>query len=80
MESVRVRRHVGQDGILYIEIPVGLTDQEVEATVVYQPVQVRLAASPSLGLLYGICADDPIRLDSQGILEDLDDNLDGAFD
>jgi hypothetical protein len=35
---------------------------------------------PSLEALYGICADDPIILDNQGISEALDDDLTGAFD
>ena len=80
MESVRVRQHVGQDGILHLEIPVGLVDREVEAMVIYQPVQAVMAAEPSLEQLYGICADDPIILDDQGISEALDDDLAGAFD
>ncbi|NEP19805.1 MAG: hypothetical protein F6J97_23450 [Leptolyngbya sp. SIO4C1] len=80
MESVRVRQHVGQDGILHLEIPVGLTDREVEVMVIYQPVQVLMATTSSLAQLYGICADDPFRLDDQGISEALDDDLAGAFD
>ena len=80
MESVRVRQHVGKDGILHLEIPVGLVDREVEAMVIYQPVQAAMATAPSLEQLYGICADDPIILDDQGISEALDDDLAGAFD
>jgi hypothetical protein len=34
----------------------------------------------SLEQFYGICADDPIIIDDQGILESLDDELAGAFD
>ena len=80
MESVRVRQHVGQDGILHLEIPVGLVDREVEAMVIYQPVQAVMTTAPALEQLYGICADDPIILDDQGISEALDDDLAGAFD
>jgi hypothetical protein len=29
---------------------------------------------------YGICADDPIVLDDEGIAEDLDDDMEGVFD
>jgi hypothetical protein len=80
MESVRVRQRVGQDGILHLEIPVGLADREFEVMVVYQPVQALAAATPSLEQLYGICSDDLIVLDEQGISETLDDELAGAFD
>ncbi len=31
---------VGKDGILHLEIPVGLTDKEVEIMVIYQPLEV----------------------------------------
>ncbi|MEM1251530.1 MAG: hypothetical protein AAGI69_03780 [Cyanobacteria bacterium P01_H01_bin.21] len=79
MESVRVRQHVGQDGILHLEIPVGLTDREVEVMVIYQPVQVLVTSSP-LASLYGVCANDPIYVDDEGFSETLDDDLTGTFD
>jgi hypothetical protein len=80
MESIRLRQRVGLDGILHLEIPVGLTDREVEVMVVYQPMQALAAATPSLDQLYGICSDDLIVLDEQGISATLDDELAGAFD
>ncbi|NJR48245.1 MAG: hypothetical protein HC780_00535 [Leptolyngbyaceae cyanobacterium CSU_1_3] len=88
MESIKVRRHIGQDGILHLDIPVGITERDVEVMVIYQSVPPsttdgRLASSSSEGSLeqfYGICADDPIILDDQGVLECLDDDLAGAFD
>jgi hypothetical protein len=80
MESIKVRQRVGQDGILYLEIPVGLREQDVEVMVIYQPVPSLTTIEASLEALYGICADDPIILDDQGISEALDDDLAGAFD
>ena len=68
MESIKVRQRVGQDGILHLDIPVGLTDREVEVMVIYQPVQVLITATRPLAQLYGVCADDPIDIDQQGIL------------
>lgn len=38
------------------------------------------SAKRSLESLYGICADDPIVIDVDGISESLDDELVGAFD
>jgi len=75
MESIKVRQRVGQDGILHLEIPVGLREQDVEVMVIYQPVPSLTTIEPSLEALYGVCADDPILLDSQGIAEALDDDL-----
>ena len=80
MESIRVRQHVGQDGILHLDVPIGLTEQDVEVMVIYQPIQASTTTDRSLEQLYGICADDPIMLDDRGISEALDDDLAGAFD
>lgn len=79
MNSFKIHQHVGQDGILHLAVPVGFTEQELEVMVVYQPVQA-LADQIPLEQLYGVCANDPIVLDDQGISASLDDNLDGAFD
>jgi hypothetical protein len=80
MESIKVRRHVGTDGILHLDIPIGVTEREVEVMVIYQPAPPPTATGRSLEQFYGICADDPIILDDQGISESLDDDLAGAFD
>jgi hypothetical protein len=80
MESIKVRRHVGSDGILHLDIPVGITERDVEVMVIYQSVPSSTTTGRSLERFYGICADDPIVLDDHGILENLDDDLAGAFD
>jgi hypothetical protein len=80
MESIKVRRHVGQDGILHLDIPVGITERDVEVMVIYQSVPASTTNARSLEQFYGICADDPIILDDQGISDGLDDDLAGAFD
>ena len=87
MKSIKVRQYIGQDGILHLNIPVGLVEREVDVTVIYQQVPSAAveekALTPvwkSLESLYGICADDLIILDSLGISESLDDELVGAFD
>lgn len=88
MESIKVRQHIGQDGILHLNIPVGLVEREVEVMVIYQPVRsygvvqekVLTPIWKSLESLYGICAEDLIVIDDLGISESLDDELVGAFD
>jgi hypothetical protein len=77
MQSIKVRQHVGADGILHLDIPTGILEGEVEATVTYQelaPQEVDEKGWP-IGFLdhfYGICADDPIVLDDEGISDALD--------
>jgi hypothetical protein len=39
MQSVKIRSRVGQDGILHLEVLVGLKDKEVEVMVIYQPIE-----------------------------------------
>ncbi len=80
MESIKVRRHVGQDGILHLDIPVGITERDLEVMVIYESVSSSAATGRSLEQLYGICADDPIIVDDRGISDALDDDLAGTFD
>ena len=67
MESLKVRRRVGQDGILHLDIPVGIIERDVEVMVIYQSVPSSIATGRSLEQFYGICADDPIIIDDRGI-------------
>ncbi|WP_246559785.1 hypothetical protein [Leptothoe kymatousa] len=66
MESIKVRQRVGQDGILHLEIPVGLQDLDIEVMVIYQPVPTATTVGLPLEDLYGICTDDPINVDNGG--------------
>ena len=36
MQSRKLRSQVGKDGILHLDIPVGVTDFEIEVMVIYQ--------------------------------------------
>jgi hypothetical protein len=72
-----IKSHVGNDGMLHISLP-QIQDTDVEVIIVYQPIQK--TEKPSLASLYGICADDPIIIDDEGIFDNLDEKLKGAFD
>lgn len=39
MQSINFRSRVGSDGIWHLEVPVGLTDTELEITVTFQSVK-----------------------------------------
>ena len=39
MRSIKIRSHVGADGMLHLNIPLGLTDRDVEIMVIYQPLE-----------------------------------------
>jgi hypothetical protein len=39
MHSIKLTKHVGADGVLHLNIPVGIKDKEVEIMVIYQPLE-----------------------------------------
>ena len=48
MNSFKMHQRVGKDGVLHLAISGGLTEQELEIMIVYQPLQA-LPAQASLG-------------------------------
>ncbi|PSB27056.1 hypothetical protein [Stenomitos frigidus] len=85
MQSIKVRQRVGSDGILHLEIPTEIHESEVEVTVTYQKLAPQEVDEQGwlVGFFertYGICADDPIVVDDDGIAEALDDDMEGVFD
>lgn len=79
MQSIKLKKHIGADGILHLDIPVGITDKEVEIMVIYQPIEIpnpqkkpeELGWPPGFfEQTYGSCQDDPIVIDSEGDFEE----------
>lgn len=73
MQAIKVHGHIGADGILKLEIPSGLTNQDVEAVVVIQAVNLSAAPTDANGYpigfieaTYGSLAHDPIERPDQG--------------
>ncbi|MEH2055908.1 MAG: hypothetical protein V7K97_07015 [Nostoc sp.] len=38
MESIKIRTHIGDDGILQIQLPPEIANQELDVVIVFQPV------------------------------------------
>jgi len=38
MQCIKLHSHIGADGILHLELPVGMTDTEIEVTVTVKAV------------------------------------------
>ncbi|KAM3101093.1 hypothetical protein ACKFKF_09775 [Phormidesmis sp. 146-12] len=54
MKSVTLRSHVGADGILNLQVPIGITNTELEVMVIIQPlIQPESKASESTGWIPG---------------------------
>ncbi|MBE9053597.1 hypothetical protein IQ243_24965 [Nostocales cyanobacterium LEGE 11386] len=75
MQSIKLCSHVGADGILHLEIPVGITDKEMEVVVIYQQIELSAPAKTLEELGWppgffertaGSLVDDPIQRYPQG--------------
>ncbi len=86
MQSLTLRQRVGEDGILHLDVPVGLNDAELEVTITFKKVTPVTTLSEELEWkefierTYGSCADDPIVIDDEGISTLLDENMEGVFE
>ncbi|QLE45739.1 hypothetical protein FD723_36405 (plasmid) [Nostoc sp. C052] len=77
MQSIKLFSHVGSDGIMHLDIPVGITDKEVEVMVIYQQIEPSAAKkTEELGCppgffeqTYGSFQDDPMVIDYEGDFE-----------
>jgi len=38
MDSIKLKSHIGKDGILQVQVPDDLRDQELEIMVIFQPI------------------------------------------
>ena len=77
METIKLRTHIGDDGILKLELPASLTNRTVEVVVVVQALDEH--AVDALGWpvgffdrTYGALADDPLERPPQLPLEERD--------
>ena len=69
MESVKLKTHVGQDGLLQIQLPVEINDQDVEVMVIYQPVAPTQKRTWSPGFFertFGAWQGEPLVREPQG--------------
>lgn len=55
MQSIKVVSRVGSDGILHLDVPVGMTNEELEVMVIFQPLKssVQLEIPQASGWLPG---------------------------
>jgi hypothetical protein len=65
-----VRQQTVADGILHLEIPTGIPEGEVKATVTYQELAAQEVDERGWPVsfferIYSICADDSIVLDNE---------------
>lgn len=77
MQSITLHSHVGADGILNLQIPVGMSDVDLEVIVVVQQMNGHLVIETDalgwpLGFFeetFGSLKDDPLERPPQGDFE-----------
>ena len=78
MQSITVKSHVGADGVLNLQIPLGVSETDVEVHVVVQPLgpSEPRAATEAKGWpagffeeTFGSFSDEPLVRDEQGAYE-----------
>jgi hypothetical protein len=77
METMKVKARIGEDGILKLEVPTGLSAREVEVLLVMQAAEPQAVDTNGwpIGFFdrtYGALADDPIERPPQLPLEERD--------
>jgi hypothetical protein len=48
MKSIKLKSHVGDDGVLQIQIPVGFKNEDLEVMVIFQPLKSRDSSSSTV--------------------------------
>ena len=66
METLKLRTHVGSDGVLKLEVPTGMNNRDIDVVVVMQAVEATPvdALGWPVGFFertYGALADDPLE-------------------
>ncbi|MCA9884296.1 MAG: hypothetical protein KC708_15040 [Anaerolineae bacterium] len=77
MQTMKVKAQIGDDGILKLEVPTGLSAQEIEVVLVMQSPEQQMVDANGwpVGFFertYGALSDDPIERSPQLPLEDRD--------
>lgn len=75
MQSIKIRSQVGADGVLKLEIPLGLAETDLEVMVVFQPISA-ISEVEQLGWpanffesTFGSFRDEPLVRESEGNCE-----------
>ncbi len=66
MEKLKMTAHVGSDGILSIDLPIGVTNVDCEITITVQPKMTHEEWVGFIDATAGSLADDPIERLPQG--------------
>jgi len=75
MHSIKLKTHIGHDGLLQIKLPVGIINQDLEVIVIYQPINqtpTRAWSPKFFERTFGAWQGEPLVRESQGELPERD--------
>ncbi len=72
MQTIKLDSYVGKDGILKLEVPLAITNTDLEVVVVVQPKPQREWPVGYFDETAGSLADDPLERPDQGVFEERD--------
>ncbi|MDX2138579.1 MAG: hypothetical protein SF123_10835 [Chloroflexota bacterium] len=77
MEAIKLKTHIGSDGLLKIEMPTNAADVDAEVLVVYNVQRKRTQAEweAFIDETYGSLADDPLERPEELALDVRDENV-----
>jgi len=63
MEAIKLKTHIGSDGLLKLEMPTDLVDVDAEVIVIYTPQSppAKMDWAAFVNATYGSLADDPLE-------------------
>lgn len=76
MSTIRATTHTGPDGILKLELPIGIADADVDVTIVVQPSKQSKSREEFLRFIdatAGKWEGEPLVRPEQGVYEHRDD-------
>jgi hypothetical protein len=75
MQTIHLKSHVGNDGVLNLRVPVGVAETDVDVVVVVQPCPADRTAAPNgwppgfFEQTYGSLREPPLERGEQGEFE-----------
>ncbi len=78
MHSIKLQTHIGDDGLLQLELPVDIINQDLEVIVIYQPIDQTRKRAWSPGFFertFGAWQGEPLVREAQGELPERDTSL-----
>jgi hypothetical protein len=81
METITINSHVGQDGILHLDIPVNISNADLTVTIILQPSNHDTSQQENkpkgkgwpanfFEETSGCLKDSPLIIDSEGVFDD----------